>query len=55
MVIFGLLMTGKRHNEGFWYAGNNLFLDVAVGCTGMYITEYFEFSLRFIDDFVMLK
>lgn len=36
MVTLGLLVTGKGQNKSFWYAGNDLFLDVSTDCTGMF-------------------
>lgn len=36
MVTLGLLVTGRGHNESFWYAGNELFLDMGAGCIGMF-------------------
>lgn len=36
MVTLGLLVIGKGHNEGLWYAADDLFFDVSVRCTGMF-------------------
>lgn len=36
ILLMGCNWLEKGHNEGFWYAGNDSFLDVSAGCTGMF-------------------